>query len=301
MKRRNFLRNIPLVAGIAATGGVSQALAAPVEKAGKKPALTIGHITDVHIRPEENVPERYKKCLEEVKRHKVDFFLNTGDSIHAADYGHITRERVLEQWAAWDDCMKMLQSYDVYTCIGNHDPWWAAPSKEDEMYGVAYAVKRAGMPARYYSFSKKNWHFFVLDGNNPGVSLDAPQMEWLKAGLAAVPAGHHVLLMSHYPILTVTGALVGGQHKDHKELKNLFYQHKDKVRVCLSGHQHLLDNCVYNGVHYLCNGAMSGFWWEKGDEKSAGPCYVQETPPGYAILKLYDDGTIENTYYPHQH
>ncbi len=69
--------------------------------------------------------------------------------------------------------------------------------------------------------------------------------------------------MSHFPILTVTNTWEGGQHKDHKELKQLFYQHKDKVRVCLSGHQHLLDRAWYNGVHYFCNGAMSGFWWEK--------------------------------------
>lgn len=102
--------------------------------------------------------------------------------------------------------------------------------------------------------------------------------------------------MSHYPILTVTSTWEGGQHKDHKELKQLFYQHKDKVRVCLSGHQHLLDRAWYDGVDYFCNGAMSGFWWEKGNDKSAAPYYYQETSPGYAILKLYDNGMVENKY-----
>lgn len=296
MKRRNFVKNFPLA--VTAAAGVNSPINSPTASA-PKPALTIAHITDVHIRPENGIPARFRKCLEEVKRKKVDFFLNTGDSIHAADYKDITRERVLEQWAAWDECKSGFDGYELYTCIGNHDPWWAAPSKDDEMYGIGYVVKRANMPHRYYSFSKKNWHFMVLDGNNPGISLDEEQLTWLRKELQAVPKGHFVLLMSHYPILTVTASWEGGQHKDHKLLKELFYEHKDKVRVCLSGHQHLLDAAVYNNVHYYCNGAMSGFWWDKGDAKSAQPGYYQETPPGYAVLKLYEDGRVENTYYEH--
>lgn len=294
MKRSDFLKAIPLTAGALAIGSKDVSAAAKV----KKPALTIAHITDVHIRPEMNIPARFVRCLNEVKKKKVDFFLNGGDSIHAADYKDITRDRVLEQWKVWDESMKVLKGFEVYSCVGNHDPWYAAPSKDDEMYGVNYAAKRAGMPHRYFSFQKKNWHFIILDGNNEGVSLDKEQMEWLKNELDKVPKGHFVLLMSHFPILSVTTSWEGGQHKDFKELKKLFYQHKEKVKVCLSGHQHLLDRAWYNGVHYFCNGAMSGFWWEKGDEKSAQPYYYSETPPGYAILKLYEDGRVENEYFP---
>jgi 3',5'-cyclic AMP phosphodiesterase CpdA len=296
MKRNDFLKGMSLAAGALTFTGTASAA-----KYTKSPVLTIAHITDVHIRPDENVPASYIKCLEEIKKRKIDFFLNGGDSIHAADYKDITRERVLEQWKCWDECMQTLKGYEVYSCVGNHDNWWAAASKKDEMYGVTYAAKRAGMPHRYYSFKKKNWHFMILDGNNEGISLDKEQMNWLQKELAQVPAGDHVLLMSHFPILTVTNTWEGGQHKDHKELKQLFYQHKDKVRVCLSGHQHLLDRAWYNGVHYFCNGAMSGFWWGKGNEKSAQPYYYQETAPGYAIIKLYENGAVENEYIIHQY
>lgn len=291
MKRRSFLSLAPL-----ALAGIPTSSLANTLSTESKPVLTVAHITDVHIRPDDDVPNRFLRCLETIKKQRIDFFLNTGDSIHAADYNDITRERVLEQWKTWDDCMSSLKAYEVYSCIGNHDPWWAAPTKEDPMYGIAYAAKRAGMPHRYYHFQKKNWHFLVLDGNNPGISLDPEQMEWLKLKLSEIKKGEFALLMSHYPILTVTGTFEGGQHKDHKELKKLFYQYKDQVRVCLSGHQHLLDRAWYNGVHYFCNGAMSGFWWGEGDQRSAQPFYYQETPPGYAILKLYGDGTVENEY-----
>ena len=80
---------------------------------------------------------------------------------------------------------------------------------------------------------------------------------------------------------------------------DLFYKHKDKKINCISGHVHLLDSNVYNNVNYFCNGAMSGFWWENGDENSAQKYWYRQTPPGYAILDLYEDGTITSTYYAH--
>lgn len=282
------------------TGAVTAAPVIAEVSGQKKPVLTVAHITDVHIRAAENAPERFKSCLNEIKKHKVDFFLNGGDSIHAADYMDVTREKMLEQWAVWDDCMKgLLSEYAVHSCIGNHDPWWAAPDKADEMYGKPYVVKRLGIPDRYYSISKGGWHFIILDGNNKGVSLDPEQFKWLEQQLESLPKNTPVLLMSHFPIFGATPILVGGGHSDFKALKSLFYKHKDKVKICLSGHQHLLDTTEYNGVKYCCNGAMSGFWWGKGDAESAGPYYYQETPPGYAILKLYADGSVTNTYFPH--
>jgi len=302
IKRRSLLKAIGLSAG-AAFSGVLPALASEtlLEKPkDKKPVLIVPHITDVHIRAGENAPERFKACLKQIiSEHKVDFFLNGGDSINDASYDNVIRDQVTEQWGIWDDCIKTIDKYEIHSCIGNHDTWWKAPEKTDEMYGKNYVVKRLKIPNRYYSFSKKNWHFIILDGNNSKISLDDEQYNWLEQELKNLPAGTPTLLMSHYPILGTTQVLVGGGHSDCKKLKDLFYKHRDKVKICLSGHNHLSDQTVYNGVRYCCNGAMSGFWWGKGDAESAGPGYYFETPPGYAILKMYEDGTVENEYFPH--
>lgn len=296
MKRRELLKGMGLAAGLTLAGESS--LLAMQNNKGKKPALRVAHITDVHIREGDRAMERFTKCLEEIKKKKVDFFLNGGDSINDASYDNVKREQVTEQWQLWDECLKTISGYDIYSCIGNHDPWWAAPAPSDEMYGKPYTIKRLGIPNRYYSFSKKNWHFIILDGNNKGISLDEEQFAWLEKELEQLPASTPVLLMSHFPILGTTPILVGGGHSDNKKLKDLFYRHKDKVKVCLSGHNHLLDRTYYNGVWYYCNGAMSGFWWGKGDKESAGPGYYLETPPGYAILELHEDGTVSNEYTP---
>lgn len=289
MKRRDFIGNTFLVS---AMGILPAGATVPV---GRKPILTIAHITDVHIRANENVPKKAAACLDEVLKSKVDFILNGGDSIHDASYDNVKREQVIEQWAVWDKFIAKT-NLDVYSCIGNHDLWWKAPDKQDEMFGKPYVVKRLKIPNRYYSFSKKNWQFIVLDGNNAGIKLDEDQMIWLEKELDNLKSGTPVLVMSHYPILTVTDSWEGGQHGDHKELKDLFYKHRDKVKACLSGHQHLLDQAVYNDVKYFCNGSMSGFWWGKGDKRSVKPYFYQESSPGYALLKLYEDGYVENEY-----
>lgn len=304
LNRRSLLKAAGVATGIIATGGVPALAVANNNdnKKGKKLALNLAHITDVHIREGDNAPARFKSCLKHIiTKHKPDFFLNGGDSINDASYDNVTYDLVIQQWGIWDECITMLDKYEVHSCIGNHDSWWKAPSKEDSMYGKEYVVKRLKIPHRYYSFTKKNWHFIVLDGNNSNISLDDEQFNWLQAELEKIPRNEFVLLMSHYPILGTTQVLVGGGHSDHKKLKDLFYKHRDKVRICLSGHNHLSDHTLYNGVLYCCNGAMSGFWWGRGDKESAGPGYYFETPPGYAMLSLYEDGTVENEYFPHSY
>ncbi|SDT63341.1 Calcineurin-like phosphoesterase [Mucilaginibacter mallensis] len=282
--------------------GNSNIAAAEVTAKAKKSKLVlkVAHITDVHIAEGSNAPERFKSCLKQIiAKEKPDFFLNGGDSIMDASYDNVKQDQVIKLWSIWDDCIKELKDYEVHSCIGNHDSWWAAPNKSDEMYGKDYVVKRLGIPNRYYSFTKKNWHFIILDGNNSNISLDEEQFKWLEDELEKIPAAEPTLLMSHFPILGTTEVLVGGGHSDCKKLKNLFYKHRDKVKICLSGHNHLSDHTQYNDVLYCCNGAMSGFWWGKGDAESAGPGYYLETPPGYAMLELYEDGTVENKYIPH--
>ncbi|ANH83028.1 metallophosphoesterase [Niabella ginsenosidivorans] len=297
MNRKNFIKGSALgLAGIALPGsGYFEK-----ERISKKDFITVAHITDVHIRPGDNAPARFKECLKMIiRKHQPDFFLNTGDSIQDASYDDVVREQVVSQWQIWDNCLEVIKQYEMYSCIGNHDPWWKAPSKEDEMFGKEYVVKRLKMPGRYYGFSRQGWHFIVLDGNNANVSLDDEQFNWLQKELEQLPDHKPVLIMSHYPILGTTPVLVGGGHSDFKKLKDLFYKHRDKVKVCLSGHNHLSDTTLYNNVYYCCNGAMSGFWWGRGDQESAGPGYYLETPPGYAVLKLFTGGRVENQYIPH--
>jgi Icc protein len=103
--------------------------------------------------------------------------------------------------------------------------------------------------------------------------------------------------MSHIPILTATlmiednivnkwEMLGGDMHTDTAKIIRLLHQHPN-VKLCLSGHIHLRDKVTYNGVTYICNGAVSGAWW-KGNKR--------ETAPGYGLIDLYADGRFEEQY-----
>jgi len=299
MERREALKSLAIVAGGLTLGNSNlHALEAAVKS---KKVMTVAHITDVHIRPDYDAPNRFKNSLKQIiKNHKPDFFLNGGDSIYDASYNSVVRDRVHELWNIWDECWNSLEKkYEIYSCIGNHDPWWKAPNQEDEMYGKPYVAKRLQMPHRYFRAQKGNWHFIILDGNNKGIMLDEEQLQWLEKELELIPANQYVTLMSHYPVLSATIQLQGGGHSDFRKLKDLFYKHKNKVRVFLSGHNHLLDETIYNKVTYCSTGAVSGHWWEEGNAESAGPGWFKQTPPGYTILKLHADGQVEHSYYPH--
>ena len=75
-------------------------------------------------------------------------------------------------------------------------------------------------------------------------------------------------------------------HTDATLLHDLF-KRSGKVKLCLSGHIHLLDHCVLDGVGYVCDGAVSGNWW-KG--------VLQGVPEGFGCIDLRPDGSYSHRY-----
>jgi hypothetical protein len=88
-----------------------------------------------------------------------------------------------------------------------------------------------------------------------------------------------------------TGIQVPGKfmHVDGDRFQNLFVRRRN-IKACASGHMHLVEQLDYQGVRYLCNGAVSAGWW-KGRNR--------DTDFGYAVVDLFDDGTVERRYVPY--
>ena len=63
MKRRELLKYIGLTAGTVALSGSASIVSAAEQSSKSKRVLRIAHITDVHIRPEENAPDRICKMF----------------------------------------------------------------------------------------------------------------------------------------------------------------------------------------------------------------------------------------------
>jgi predicted MPP superfamily phosphohydrolase len=306
ISRKRFLQTGALTVAGAALA-VPSGAATPIVSPNRKRVLRVAHLTDVHVQPQAPAPHGFAAALHAAQSlaDKPDIIFNTGDCIMDSMSKH--KDEVRKQWDVWQLTLKNENSLNIAHCIGNHDVWGItmphATIKSDKHYGKQWAVEELGIKNRYYSFDKNGWHFIVLDSTHPVAGfgytalLDDEQFEWLKTDISMVPATTFIAVLSHIPILGVSvffdGAKVkehnwqvsgADMHRDAHKLKDLFHQHKN-VKLCLSGHIHLIDQLEYLGVKYLCNGAVSGAWWG-GDN--------QEFPPAFATIDLYDDGSSEN-------
>lgn len=232
---------------------------------------------------------------------KPDLLLTGGDQI--MDALATDRSRAQAQWEVFLKTLRDCNGLPVEHCIGNHDVC-GSEIGVDEVSGKRLAMDVLGLSSRYRSFDRAGWHFVVLDSTYPiggsyVAKLDEEQFEWLREDLAGTPPDVPVLVLSHMPILAACAYFHGNNessgnwhvpgawvHIDARRIKDTFREFPN-VRVCLSGHIHLVDRVEYLGVTYLCNGAVCGSWWNG--------CF-QECAPGYAIVDLYDDGSFNCEY-----
>jgi len=300
--------------GAAALGvGVTEVVANPqavvgATSADRKRAVRIAHLTDIHIQPERNANVGFVSCLKHVQSHadKPELILTGGDSIMDSLEADDARTQV--QWDLWNGVLKNECSLPLLSCLGNHDIWgWnkrkSNTTGSEPNHGKQRAVDMLKMPKRYFSETRHGWHFIMLDSTQPDgdgyvAYIDDEQFDWLERDLRDTPATTPVLLMSHIPIMSITTLLWAKEekgeftvdtslmHRDCLKLKNLFAKHPN-VKLCLSGHMHLIDRVDYNGVTYLCNGAVSANWW-KGRHK--------DCDEGYAVIDLFDDGSFDQQY-----
>jgi 3',5'-cyclic-AMP phosphodiesterase len=301
---------------VLAGGGLGAVVATGADAAGadrgRVRVARIAHLTDIHIQPEQSAAEGLRHCLEQVYAlpDRPDVIFNGGDVIMdalGADY-----ERTHRQWNLLLRVLRDFGEIPLHHCLGNHDVWgWDRQKSgcrgDESLYGKQWAQDLLRLERPYYDFPLGNWRVIVLDSTHVRpdavytARLEDAQREWLAATLAEVPEPTPVLVLSHIPILCGCAFLDGDNEKsgdwrvpgawmhiDARAIKDLFGRHPN-VRLCLSGHIHLQDRLDYNGLTYLCNGAVSGAWW-RGN--------YQETPPGFALVDLYSDGTFDHQYHP---
>lgn len=280
------------------------------EAATPKQSFRVAHLTDFHIQPERAAGEGVAACLRHVQglAKKPSLILGGGDLV--MDSAAQNFDRTKTQWDLLKSVLKAECSLPFESCMGNHDIWgWHKKSQtagNEPLWGKRWFCEEFGLEKPYRSFDQGGWHFILLDSIAPHEKtlyegrLDDEQFAWLESDLAATPSETPVVLVSHIPLLAVC-VIAGGtkqneegdyivghsnMHVDFPKLKQLFLKHRN-VKLCLSGHTHLQDRADYNGVSYLCNGAVCGGWW-KGDH--------QQTKAGYGVIDLYEDGTFSNEY-----
>jgi 3',5'-cyclic-AMP phosphodiesterase len=308
--RRNILKTAAGLFGATLLGGspVRAALSQSAPSTERHRALRIAHLTDIHVQPEAGGGEGMAACLHHAQeRFRPDLILNTGDAIR--DSMATPEPRVRAFWDLSQRIWKSECSVPVEHAIGNHDIWGinkkaSKTTGSEPLYGKKWIMSLHGWERTYRSFDRNGWHFIALDTVSFDTAyhghVEPEQFEWLEQDLARVSPKTPVLVFGHIPILSAAAyfkhptAETSGDWKvpqatmiiEARRFKDLFLKHPN-VKVCLSGHLHLVDRVDYNGVSYLCGGAVSANRW-KGDN--------QECKPGYNLLDLYTDGTFESQY-----
>jgi len=302
MKRSEFLQTSAALVGASLLPNVN------LIEENKKAKIRFAHLTDIHLKPG-LVPETgMAKSFQHAQslNPKVDFIINGGDSI--MDALESDKQKTQTQWDLFHTILKKENSLPIYHVIGNHDIWgWFIKDNRpetDELYGKQWVMETLQLSSRYYSFTKNNWQFIILDSVqlNPAggyiAYLDAEQLSWLQQELER-SKDKFVCIVSHVPILSICAGLFFNKtetngdlkiqrnlmHTDFLALKKIFLNYPN-IKCCISGHIHLQDELEYLGIKYFCNGAVCGDWW-------SGP--FQEFAPAYAVMELHHDGTVERT------
>ncbi|RYC71251.1 metallophosphoesterase family protein [Spirosoma sordidisoli] len=303
MNRRDVVKRVST--GLAALSTPHLVSARPVA-APKRRLLRIAHLTDVHMQPIIGAAKGFERCLHHLQElpDRPDLILNGGDAIMEA-HGR-SQESVKRQWSLYNKVLTNENALPVLSCIGNHDIWCHQDRNGSFLSGRQWAMDELRLTRRYYSLNRNGWQIIVLDSVQPKADgswytahLDEEQYAWLEAELKATPASTPILIVSHVPILAACVFFDGKRfegdhwnvpsrwmHSDTVRLTGLFNQYPN-VKAALSGHIHLTDRVDYNGVSYYCNGAVSGAWWFGR---------YHHTSAGYALVDLYDDGSVENRY-----
>jgi 3',5'-cyclic AMP phosphodiesterase CpdA len=115
-----------------------------------------------------------------------DFIVFTGDLTHTTDDPAVRRQR-MTQFREIVDGLKVKQRYYM---PGEHDASLDNGAAFKEFFG-----------ATHYAFDHKGVHFVALDNvSDPGASIGAEQLAWLKEDLAKQPADARIVVFTHRPL-----------------------------------------------------------------------------------------------------
>lgn len=205
-------------------------------------------------------------------------------------------------WSQGDICLQGHVGKQYAECLaevkipvrngpGNHEMMLEHKNPRDDfeqMFGPTY-----------YSFDWGGAHMIVLDGNKPipgqkdwkavHGAVEGSELAWLRADLAAQPAGKPIVVGVHIPIVSTYPQRRRESPKDapyweitnHKALTDLLARHR--VRLVLQGHMHENERITVDGVEYAETISLAGRWWNSGPGMERG---VDDAPRGYRVVSV---------------
>ncbi len=183
-----------------------------------------------------------------------------------------------------------------YSAPGNHDLNFDGPSDQ-----LSLETYRSIYGPPYFSFDYARVHFIVMDtvlfsgatpeqprgGYTAGISPD--QMTFLRSDLAQVPSTRLVVLLMHYPIVSMEETL---NMKGRQQLYRLI---EKRPSFSASAHRHYQDPRIigreddWQGAEphfHLVHATVCGSWWRGLPDEMGIPhaTMADGSPNGYSIV-----------------
>ncbi len=178
-------------------------------------------------------PKTFEKIVKETELLHPDFVIHVGDMIHGYSYDINTAR---EQWKKFKEQISPL-TVPFYPTPGNHD----VTTKEIQ---PAY-IEAWGQDKLYYSFNYKNSHFIILNAflDQDFDTIPPKELEWFKKDLEKAKSAENIFISFHSPLYM-------NPKYDWKPIRELLKKYS--VKGIFSGHYHIYDYRVENGIPYFC-------------------------------------------------
>ncbi|MHB1688605.1 MAG: metallophosphoesterase [Ignavibacteriaceae bacterium] len=178
-------------------------------------------------------PATFEKIVKETELLHPAFVIHVGDMIHGYTYDINTAR---EQWRKFKKQISPL-TVPFYPTPGNHD----VTTKEIQ---PAY-TEAWGKDKLYYSFDYKNSHFIIINAflDQQFDTIPPVEYQWLLKDLEKAKNAGNIFISFHSPLYM-------DPKFDWKPLQKILKKYH--VKGIFSGHYHIYDYRVENGIPYFC-------------------------------------------------
>ena len=238
----------------------------------------------------------HRAVVERILSDAPDFALNTGDLVGLGSREH--------EWQTFFDVeAPLLAGTPFYPALGNHD-YGAGGDKS--VFRRIFAVPSEGPDGEaYYRFDWGASRFLVLDSNGQNKARDV-QRDWLERELQAARADakvRHVFVSMHHPPFSIS--VHGGDERLQRAWAPLFTKYR--VDAVFSGHDHVYQRLVHDGVLYVVSGGGGASLYTRGaakkPDKNASVLFervhhyvrVQVRGDAVELSAIRDDGSLIET------
>jgi hypothetical protein len=175
-----------------------------------------------------------QRMVEYRQKFPFEFVLMLGDNIYGK---HTPRDFEKKFERPYKELLDA--GVEFYAALGNHD-------KPDQRYYKPFNMDGR----RYYTFTRGNIDFFVLDSNR----MDKEQLDWVEKGLRGSDSAWKICYF-HHPLYS-SGARHGSDIDLRVLLEPLFLHYG--VQVVLAGHEHFYERIKpQKGIYYFISGGAA--------------------------------------------